>query len=932
MNQGTETSRELESLIGDQADFQKWFAQAGPGLVLCDARSRRPLFANLMFQRIVGYSEVELRGMAIEELCHPAERSVERERYCQLVAGELHNYETRKRYLRKDGSVVSVRFTGSTVRGAEGTPELLLAIVLDDSAAEADRKLLMEREEQLELALRSSGAMNWCWVISDGDHYEAGEGYRQLYGFSETEPLTVSAWVERLHPADRERIQESLQSLIQSDERDEWRQEYQIQHPQLGTRWLWGLGRLYRDGQGRPERIVGVNLDVTERKQAELLREESARLLRVFVENAPVALAMFDADFRYLAVSHRWRADFVPGEQSVVGLKQSELCHTCFSQDPLQWRAKLERALAGEVVTFDSDRWTCRDGKSIWVRGELRPWQEPTGEVGGVVVFAEDFSELKELTDRLKESQVDLERRVSAQNRELLLLHRAISNLGEGVAIVGGSFDGNGPRFEFVNEALCRMTGYRQDELLGAPGSIFFGEQTNQNVEEMIARLEQGLSCGAELMYYRKNGSSFLGEVFLTPLTNDSGNYRQYVAIVRDVTERKQAELALRDREDRLRAIFDNAFNSIVTIDNSGVIVSVNPATEKMFGYAPEELLGRNVALLSPLSQDTHDGFLKRYRDTGEARLVGSSREVFARRKDGTIFPVDISVSANGRHGFTGIMRDISELRELQQHVLEVAADEQRRIGQELHDGTQQQLTGLGLYASTLEKVLAQAQEVVGQEGNVWQLNEQDWQRIQQTLARLSLGLGEANRQVRALSHGIMPVQIDAEGLVSALAELINQLNQETGVRCEFSCPTTVPVANNSVATHLYRIAQEAVNNALRHGKASHLRVSLRSLADGIELEIRDNGVGMEVRRNATAGMPTGSSRLERREADTSRLESILGRGALKDDFQSERRPRGMGLKMMNYRANLLGGQLELVSSLGNGTILRCRIPGGVIE
>jgi len=271
-------------------------------------------------------------------------------------------------------------------------------------------------------------------------------------------------------------------------------------------------------------------------------------------------------------------------------------------------------------------------------------------------------------------------------------------------------------------------------------------------------------------------------------------------------------------------------------------------------------------------------------------------------------------------------------LRELQQHVLEVAADEQRRIGQELHDGTQQQLTGLGLYASTLEKVLAQAQEVVGQEGNVWQLNEQDWQRIQQTLARLSLGLGEANRQVRALSHGIMPVQIDAEGLVSALAELINQLNQETGVRCEFSCPTTVPVANNSVATHLYRIAQEAVNNALRHGKASHLRVSLRSLSDGIELEIRDNGVGMEVRRNATAGMPTGSSRLERREADTSRLESILGRGALKDDFQSERRPRGMGLKMMNYRANLLGGQLELVSSLGNGTILRCRIPGGVIE
>jgi signal transduction histidine kinase len=336
--------------------------------------------------------------------------------------------------------------------------------------------------------------------------------------------------------------------------------------------------------------------------------------------------------------------------------------------------------------------------------------------------------------------------------------------------------------------------------------------------------------------------------------------------------------------------------------------------------------------MLSPLPQEQHDGYIKRYRETGDARLVGSSREVFGRRKDGTIFPIDISISANGRHGFTGIMRDISELRELQQHVLEAAADEQRRIGQELHDGTQQQLTGLGLYVSTLEKVLAEAQTVAGEGGQVWQFKDEDWQRIRQIIGRLSWGLGEANRQVRALSHGIMPVQIDAEGLVSALAELVSKMSEETSVRCEFSCPTAVNIANNTVATHLYRIAQEAISNALKHGKATHLRVSLRAHPAGVEMEIRDNGVGMETRREGGSLARRGTQQFASQQLSGEQLGRPVPAGQSQAGNVPQRRPRGMGMGLMKYRANLLGGHLEVVSSIGNGTILRCRIPGGAIE
>ena len=138
---------------------------------------------------------------------------------------------------------------------------------------------------------------------------------------------------------------------------------------------------------------------------------------------------------------------------------------------------------------------------------------------------------------------------------------------------------------------------------------------------------------------------------------------------------------------ERLRAILETAVDAIVTIEESGVIESVNPAAERAFGYSRDELLGRNVSMLMPSPyREEHDRHVERYLRTGEARIIGIGREVEAQRKDGTVFPVDIAVSEvrlPGRRLFTGIIRDLTERREMEERArlrLESAAHTARML------------------------------------------------------------------------------------------------------------------------------------------------------------------------------------------------------------------------------------------------------------
>ena len=346
--------------------------------------------------------------------------------------------------------------------------------------------------------------------------------------------------------------------------------------------------------------------------------------------------------------------------------------------------------------------------------------------------------------------------------------------------------------------------------------------------------------------------------------------------ILATAVPRIQFEDELRDTAARLRAVVETAADGIVTINESGIVETFNPAAEKVFGYTADEVIGKNISMLMPEPYHSeHDSYLERYRRTGERRIIGSGREVRGRRKDGTEFPMDLAVSATNlgnRRIFTGLVRDVTKRKQLQQEIIEISEREQRRIGSDLHDDLCQRLAGLRFACDALKKILPKDHSAV---------------ETKKRLEKIGEGVSAAIDRTRMLARGLAPVALETNGLVSALQELTRSINALSNVKCQFRGDKTVVVRDSIAATHLYRIAQEAINNALKHANPSRIVVSLEKIGNQAALKIEDDGKGFSAQNTRSA-------------------------------------PDGMGLRTIAYRAGMINARLEVNSAPGSATSVTC--------
>jgi PAS domain S-box-containing protein len=337
------------------------------------------------------------------------------------------------------------------------------------------------------------------------------------------------------------------------------------------------------------------------------------------------------------------------------------------------------------------------------------------------------------------------------------------------------------------------------------------------------------------------------------------------------------ARAALAASEQRSQAILETAVNAIIIMGEDCLIETVNSATERIFGYSRDELIGKNIKMLMPHPyRDQHDGYVQAYRDTGVRKIIGVGREAVGQRKDGTIFPLDLSVGEarlpDGKRIFTGIIRDLSDRKKLEEQILHISEEEQHRIGQDIHDDLCQQLAAIGCLAKVAHRQLSRAG--VSEASSL------------EEIVRL---VTQANARAREMSRGLMPVVLDAAGLMAALGELAQGTERIFRVSCPFRCERPVSVPDNKVATQLFRIAQEAVANAIKHSCADRIEISLGQDTEHLTLTIRDNGTGIP--------------------------DNISGKST------------GMGLLTMSHRARMVGGHLDVFPDDFGGTVVRCSIP-----
>jgi PAS domain S-box-containing protein len=346
-----------------------------------------------------------------------------------------------------------------------------------------------------------------------------------------------------------------------------------------------------------------------------------------------------------------------------------------------------------------------------------------------------------------------------------------------------------------------------------------------------------------------------------------------------DITELKLAEEAFEEERDVLSAILDTVAALVVVLDSAGRIVRFNRACEQTSGYSSEEVKGRHFRDLLdvPEERDRFTRMLEQLQQgravdefesywispDGSRRLIGWSTTILPRGNEAVHYIIA-----------TGI--DRTERKQLEQAILEAGGREQRRIGQDLHDGLGQHLTGIAFMSKVQEQKLADKS-----------LPEAA------SAAKIVELVNEAIYTTKQLARGLLPVLSDSHGLMSALQQWASEVEELFHVECRFECDDPVLNPDDAVANHLYRVAQEAVHNAIKHGKAKHIVISLAAGQDEAALKVLDDGCGISDALNSQSG-PNQS---------------------------------GMGLRIMNYRAAMIGGTLRVERTFPAGTLVTCVFP-----
>ena len=271
---------------------------------------------------------------------------------------------------------------------------LLVLLVISGAMIERDRRnrkrawrAVRLSEERLRLALDAASAGTWEWDLVTNENVWSEELWK-LYGMEpHSRAPSYDAWREAVHPDDRAYAEEVVGRAARAG--IELNVEFRVRDADGTVRWLMSRGRPLWDGKGRPARFVGIVLDITARRLTEEAMRVREQDLRRFAEFAPVAIAMFDCEMRYLAVSRRFRDDYSLGDRELLGQSHYDI----FPEIPEHWREIHRRCLAEGVVERNPGELFVRhDGTEQWIRWEIQPWHRSDGSIGGLILFSEEIT------------------------------------------------------------------------------------------------------------------------------------------------------------------------------------------------------------------------------------------------------------------------------------------------------------------------------------------------------------------------------------------------------------------------------------------------------------------------------------------------------------------------------------------------------------
>ena len=801
----------------------------------------RFLHANPALARMHGYeSAEEFQKVKVEDLYQVPE---DRQAFVTdlLRKGSVVNYEVRLK--RRDGTPIYGSVSAALHRSPGGEVDYVDGVIEDITERKKAEQTLAEALE-LNRTLISASTVGIAAYHASGPCVLANEALARI----------TRGTVEKLREQNYRRLKN-------------WRDDGLLakaeaaletgQPQQLETKTCTSFGReLVINVRFAPfvsrgeQHLLLMVTDETEAQRAQQALRASEERYRALAESSPDAIFILDRDIKVQYVNSTAAALWKRRPEELIGLSQTEL----FPPETAQRHRKVVTKIFETGKPVRRDEPLAFPAGDQWIEIRLVPLHAEQGGVSSVMGVCRDITERKRVERQLAEA-LDLNQKMIAASTLGIAAYEAAGKCvfaNEALArIVGGS------------ASLLQQTNFRQLESWQKSGLLRLAEEA----------LSQGQARREEIYVTSQFGKSVWIDCHTVPFVSHGQPHLLLMSL--EITERKRAEGALRQAERLQRAILDNIPDPAWLKDGEGRFLACNQAIATLYGRPVKALLGKTV-----LDCDPAEG----------ARTAHEDQEVMATRRCVVIespltdaqgrvrwFESIKSPLFNERDeviGTVGIARDVTERHRLERQILEISDREQARIGQDIHDGLCQQLVSLAFDANSLKSELSVRRLPVAKQAQ-----------------RIADCLDQAITESRQLSRGLFPVRLETEGLPSALEELAKSACARFEIQCCFDSEGMVAVKNAVIATHLYRIAQEALINAVKHSRGRKVSIHLKAGANQLELRVEDDGVGLSPakRKNAT----------------------------------------GMGLHIMAYRARAIGGTLHLVPGPRGGTVVSCCIPGG---
>ncbi|KAA3654418.1 MAG: PAS domain S-box protein, partial [Proteobacteria bacterium] len=640
---------------------------------------------------------------------------------------------------------------------------------------------------------------------------------------------------------------------------------------------------------------------------------QSALRLRLFVNNAPVALAMFDTQMCYLAVSARWCEDFGLTADALEGRSHYEL----FPEISDEWRAFHRRALAGEVIRAERDAFHRADGRVQWLKWEIRPWHDTDGAIGGIVIVSEDVTYTRQVEQEIRHLNATLEAQVAERTAELEVARRSLRMVLDGVPSMIGYWDKHLIN-KVANHAYADWFGVNADEIPGKTIRELLGERLYELNRPRIEAALEGEPQTFERTLERPDGKGSRHALahYLPDIVD--GEVQGFFVVVHDITEltesRERMAALLRENQLLLTSIDRQLIYSVTDAD--GHITHVNDIFCETSGYPREALLGKDHRLLN---SGVHDRafWAEMWAELQAGRAWRA--DICNRARDGRLFWVDTVVAPltddNGQvERIVALRYDVTESKQAVR-ALEIAKKQAERAN----------IAKSAFLANTSHEIRTPLNVVSGMAYLLGQSTLDAEQREQvlaiQTASRTLLELINDVLDLAKIEAGEMvydmrpfaldAVMADTERLFRAQAEL-KGLDYRAA-----PLPETVPAALVGDALRLRQVLNNLIGNAVKFSEQGHVAVDVQPLGDApvdsadvlwLRFEVSDTGCGMDEAAQGRLFSPFV-------QADTSITRRHGG--------------SGLGLSIVRQLVEGMGGRVGADSAAGVGSTFWFELPFG---